>query len=1070
VDKSIFISHASVDKPRLAPYIARLLEKTDGLSHVVRLWIDRPAEIPPVAGGPSWATHPRINKIPSGTPWMSVIQEQVANSDCVLVFLSDRAEPERKQVFGGEIVKALFDHKCVAVSLDPMTQRDPPDLILGYVQITDVSKFADGAASDDGAFDSAIDQIVALIEPRTTVSAGTRTVAPSSIAPLVEAANKQRKREIALISSQAEADGSIVDKKYLPSLYVQRPKLTSAFEQFKVSEDVVFPIVGDAGMGKTNFLCNAAEAIGREHPTFFFHGAELASGLMKSLNRDLKPIFLQDSTAPLVSTALDLAESHQQELYIFIDGLNECALHRAELRLELNEFVREAEGKPLRIVVSCRTGDWDYWTRNDNNMMGRFGRAVFTASRQQTATLPSASLFDEKEFEEAWSRYEKEYNLRGPLSPRMRLLCREPFMLRLVSEIYRNGARIPEHINAQQVFERFIAERYPTASAQLGANTALARCAELMLDGAVPFVNITNFSERDRDAVMQLVSDGILLVRGGQVIFQFELFLEFVLSRHFCETVPPNADASGRAGLLARLARNRLINTPGVVEGVLLRWQEHSPVITAATGELIAQDDRMKATVCSAIRKMDNVSNETVQAIEALAEDDNPVIRDFYGQAVGHHEGDVSSFVVERLLQPSRRWEARETAANIIGSYHQPLTDETTRQLWHMSDDFHWRVRRAAGYSLSALMRNCDAGERASVEDALEELEATSTWKHRHALCIAFLSAGGRVSDVAARVITRFATDPNHQVRFLVANYLRKYVQDDAAAMQERIARDPAPWVRARGAVALVTMARENGAGTRPRQLLAEMANDPSKAVRSRLARELAKAGREDWAVAILLELLQGEFSVAIAAAYSLDQIGFEGRGATQIQHHWHTTAGRTRVLAERIARGDVNFESARFSKIQELITTRTEFRVQTDSYMRVIDTMCSLIASTASAMAGGVEGEASLFDLLLHDEDEGVRWALVQYLATYGADLDLSGFDDRFRLLEQLASDPHFWVRREVAIALEQLGKPEHWDKVMPLLMSMRRNEDAFADPCSDEVLHFVDTALYKVSGTPTR
>lgn len=1064
MEKSIFISHASVDKARLAPYVARLLERTEGLSSVVKLWIDRPAEIPPIAGGPSWATHARINRIPSGKPWLSVISEEVAKCDCVVVFLSNRAEPERKLVFASEIIKALFDHKCVVVSLDPITRRDPPDLVLDYVQITDVSKFSGGVGADDGAFDSAIEQIVAMLEPPPAAAAPAASIGPS-IDVLIEAAGTQRKREIALISSQEETRGNIVDRKYVPGLYVHRRSLDKAFEEFKRSHDVVFPIVGDAGMGKTNFLCHAAEDIGLEHPTFFFHGSELASGLMKSVGRDLSAVMQQVEPASYFSTALEVAAKHSQQLYVFIDGLNECALHRAELRLELNELVREAEGKPLRIVVSCRSGDWDYWTRNDNNMMGRFGRAAFTGPGQISAAPAAATMFDETEFLEAWALYEKEYKLRGPLSLRMRTLCREPFMLRLVSEIYREGAIIPDHINAQQVFERFIAERYPTAEAQFGVNAALSRSAELMLDGAVPFVNIGKFPDSDRDAVKQLISDGILLVRGAQATFQFELFLEFVLSRYFCEMIPPNADVGTRANLLIKLASNNLINIPGVVEGVLLRWQEDTAVVSGAARTLVLRDDRMKAAVCSAIRKMDRIAGAEVQGIATLAEDDNPVIRQFYGQAVGFHQGEVSGRVVQGLTEPSRRWEARETAANIIGSYRQGVTDETIGLLWRMSDDFHWRVRRASGYSLSALMQNCSGQERARVEVALEEMEARSSWRQRHALCIAFLSGGGRLSEVAAGVVRRFSKDANHQVRFLVANYLQKYVSDDAAALHERMANDPVPWVRARAAIALVSMAKDSRAEDGPRQLVASMATEGAKAVKLRIARELAKVGREDWAIAILLELLRGDFAVAIAAAYSLDQIGIEGRAVGQAQHHWHSSAGQTRVLAERIARGDVNFESARFSKVQQFIASRTEFRVQSDSYMRVIDTMCSLIASTASAMAGGA-GEASLFDLLLADEDEGVRWALVQYVATYGA--DASGLDQRFDLLERLASDPHYWVRREVAIALEQLGKPEHWHRVMPLLMDMRRKEDAFGEVCSDEVLHFVDKGLYKVSATP--
>ena len=241
MEKTIFISHAGVDKPRLTPYVARLLEKTEGLSSVVKLWIDRPAEIPALAGRPSWAIHPRMNRIPSGKPWLSIIHEQVSGSDCVLVFLSDRAAPEYKLVFASEIMTALFDQKCIVVSLDPITKRDPPDLLLDYVHITDVSKFAGGVGVDDGAFDSEIEQIVSLLEPPKATITRPVTAGSRSISALIDAADAQRKREIALISSHENTGGSIVDRKYVPGLYVQRRGLSKAFEEFKLSQAVVYP-------------------------------------------------------------------------------------------------------------------------------------------------------------------------------------------------------------------------------------------------------------------------------------------------------------------------------------------------------------------------------------------------------------------------------------------------------------------------------------------------------------------------------------------------------------------------------------------------------------------------------------------------------------------------------------------------------------------------------------------------------------------------------------------------------------------------------------------------------------
>src|SRR5215469_8126362 len=91
----VFISHASDDNPRLAPYIHRLLQELD---EDTGLWIDTPEHIDHELG-----RHPRIKAIPPGQDWDEHIARAVNSSECVLAFWSKNAVKRERAVLEREI-------------------------------------------------------------------------------------------------------------------------------------------------------------------------------------------------------------------------------------------------------------------------------------------------------------------------------------------------------------------------------------------------------------------------------------------------------------------------------------------------------------------------------------------------------------------------------------------------------------------------------------------------------------------------------------------------------------------------------------------------------------------------------------------------------------------------------------------------------------------------------------------------------------------------------------------------------------------------------------------------------
>ena len=129
---SIFIAHASNDKPRLGGIVEALVQV--GFS----LWIDKPHLIPC-----SHATKAKISRIHMGDDWKDSITNAVSKADKVMSFWSDDAIDAKREQFQYEVYQGLVQRKLFQCKLDPMPQ-DKIGMPYTFHQIADLSDFKDG--------------------------------------------------------------------------------------------------------------------------------------------------------------------------------------------------------------------------------------------------------------------------------------------------------------------------------------------------------------------------------------------------------------------------------------------------------------------------------------------------------------------------------------------------------------------------------------------------------------------------------------------------------------------------------------------------------------------------------------------------------------------------------------------------------------------------------------------------------------------------------------------------------------------------------------------------------------
>ncbi len=105
-------------------------------------------------------------------------------------------------------------------------------------------------------------------------------------------AKQQRERNYSLLIESnvitQRTNGDARDK----YLFIPRAKIENDFHNFINSPKKVFALIGDAGMGKSNFLFDKSVNLGNEELVFFYNGIDLYKGFNEAFINDLKSLIL----------------------------------------------------------------------------------------------------------------------------------------------------------------------------------------------------------------------------------------------------------------------------------------------------------------------------------------------------------------------------------------------------------------------------------------------------------------------------------------------------------------------------------------------------------------------------------------------------------------------------------------------------------------------------------------------------------------------------------------------------------------------------------------------------------
>ncbi|MGN1226105.1 MAG: hypothetical protein ACI4TL_02585, partial [Candidatus Cryptobacteroides sp.] len=168
--------------------------------------------------------------------------------------------------------------------------------------------------------------------------------------------------------SQRYLDRIYSQKKYNRELFVDREALNGAWSDFLESDKNIFPLLGEAGQGKTNQLCHWTESlIEKGDAVMIFAGADFAD---ISLSEQLREVFGL-SKRKLLSRFTDhlhkTAAKSGHNVHIFFDAINECiaypGLENAGdgpllLFREICAIFAHPEYKHFKLLFTCRNYTW----------------------------------------------------------------------------------------------------------------------------------------------------------------------------------------------------------------------------------------------------------------------------------------------------------------------------------------------------------------------------------------------------------------------------------------------------------------------------------------------------------------------------------------------------------------------------------------------------------------------------------------------------------------------------------------------------------------------------------------
>jgi len=339
---------------------------------------------------------------------------------------------------------------------------------------------------------------------------------------------------------------AILGDKFSSELYVQRPILQAYLDDFLASDKCFFVLVGQSGVGKTNFICNAYKRYRSDEniACVVYDGASLAmvTSLTEQINRDFTDIgripcanalryveFSNDMTNKRLLLLIDAVNEHR-DMYTIIQAIKE---------------VGAQYGQWIKVVISCRPHAWELLYRHAFRV--RLPKLLFYSPPGSRSIYVELGDFSNKEMAKAYERYRKLYGFEpsyDSLPSKLKRTLRNPLILWLVAEISRekdirsqvggtDTRLIPQYVS-HLVTGRILLDR----DLDFIEHAFVPLCLkEGQCLNEICVERLAEVWESTEECLDRLIYSGILMRRDESVRFRYERFYDYYIGMHLLRLV-----------------------------------------------------------------------------------------------------------------------------------------------------------------------------------------------------------------------------------------------------------------------------------------------------------------------------------------------------------------------------------------------------------------------------------------------------------------------------------------------------------------------------------------------------
>ncbi len=260
--------------------------------------------------------------------------------------------------------------------------------------------------------------------------------------PSFDIAKEMNWIEMKGLMSQASShflDKNYQEKKYNRELFVTREKLDELLQEFAASSLPLFPLLGEAGQGKTNQLCWwTEELLSSNDGVLVFGCSDFLEETLEDVVRRIFGASRRKPVARILDALHEEAEKNDSIVYIFFDAINECLSYKDQdsnvfAPVALYEdlvslFVNNSAYPRFKVLFTCRNYTWKSMFATQ---MKRDALFMFGQEKDRDAEVYG---FTEGELKTAWSVYQELYQMSGlfeELSAVSRVRLKDPLVLKI---------------------------------------------------------------------------------------------------------------------------------------------------------------------------------------------------------------------------------------------------------------------------------------------------------------------------------------------------------------------------------------------------------------------------------------------------------------------------------------------------------------------------------------------------------------------------------------------------------------------------------------------------------------